>query len=184
MKIATAPCARMFICSSFNSQLWFFKLKFVGFDSIVSWMQRAFGFSLAIWSTNSGFLFAILWMFYCMIFVVDIWYYISWSFIFLVFSLFCRLQLAVGRADSFSFDHLQTQRWVTAWRTFLICMNIRSSSVWQPHSAHSLIKKLQAVQKPSIRLAARCTSTTPSITCINTTPFIACNSTHNFHHLH
>ena len=117
MKIVNPPCARMFVCPSLNNPLHFFKLKFVCFDSIVSWMQGTSGFSLAIMSSNSYFLFAIIWMFHCTIFAFEmlkpwicggrllgLWFYICWSFIFLVFSLLCHLRLPVGRAGSFYFS--------------------------------------------------------------------------------
>ena len=79
-------------------------------------MQKTSGFYLAIMSTIPWLFFVIPWMFHCMMFVLEMlkswicggrllgfWFYIYWSFISLIFSLFFRLQLAVGRAGSFSF---------------------------------------------------------------------------------
>ena len=83
-------------------------------------MHRTARFSSAFMPTNSCFFCDILWMFHCIIFVLDVlkflncgenmigpWFYICWSFTFLVFLPSCRLPWVVGRAGSFSFDPFQ-----------------------------------------------------------------------------
>ena len=94
----------------------FFKLKFVCFDNILSWIHKISGFSSAIRSLNFAFLFAFSRMFYRMIFagetlrswicggsLIGHWFYICWCFSFLLSSLLSLLQFAVGRVGSFSF---------------------------------------------------------------------------------